>query len=181
MGEVIIDVRERDEFDAEHIKNSINVPLSTFSSQAPGILTQFMDRKVVIMCRSGNRAKMAKQQALQLGFSPDAGYSIYEGGIIKWKSEGKETIAQKKGHLPLLRQTHLIAGMMAFVGVLLGYTVHNGFFALSGFVGLGMTFAGATGNCLLSNFLAFAPWNKSIPEIKKEACIAGTGTSNCSN
>jgi len=124
---------------------------------------------------------MAKQQALQLGFNPSVGYEIYEGGILKWKQLGQQTVSRKKTHLPLLRQTHLIAGLMAFLGAVLGFTFHQGFFVLSGFVGLGMAVAGATGTCLLSNILALAPWNKSVPEIKQEACIAGTGSANCQN
>lgn len=179
MKEVIIDVRERDEFDAEHIQDSINVPLSTFDSQAPGILTQLMDRKLIIMCRSGNRAKMAQKQALALGFAPESGYDIFEGGILKWKEEGKKTVAKQKGRLPLMRQTHIGAGAIGLTGIALGYTLGIEYFAISAFVCGGLLFAGATGICMLTNVLAVMPWNKNVPGIKEEACVASSGRPNC--
>lgn len=40
MTEVILDVRERDEFEAEHVPGSISVPLSHLDSVAPGVLDQ---------------------------------------------------------------------------------------------------------------------------------------------
>jgi rhodanese-related sulfurtransferase len=179
MKEVIIDVRERDEFEAEHIKNSINVPLSHFSSVAPGVLDHFMDAKVTIMCRSGARAKMAENQALALGFSPAGGYQIYDGGILKWKKQGLDTVAHKAGHLPILRQTHIAAGLISLVGVLLGFFVNTWFFLIPGFVGAGLTFAGVSGICMMSNILGAMPWNKSTPELKKEICLASKGTASC--
>ena len=44
--------------------------------------------------------------------------------------------------------------------VLLGWMVHPGFYALSGFVGAGLTFAGATGYCGMAKLLALMPWNR---------------------
>lgn len=177
--EIIIDVRERDEYEAEHIENSIHLPLSNFSSMAPGILAHFLDRKIVLMCRSGNRAKMAKTQALALGFNPEMGYEVYEGGMLAWKAQRKPTVATRSKHLPILRQTHLAAGLLALLGVVLGFTVYPAFYLLAGFVGAGMAFAGASGTCVLSNVLALAPWNKHLPEIEREVCVASTGSPTC--
>ncbi len=179
MKQVIIDVRELDEFNAESIADSVHVPLSNFNSVAPGVLGHFLDRKVVIMCRSGARAKMALDQAKRLGFQPDGGYEVYPGGILNWKKQGQPTIARKSKHLPILRQTHLIAGGLGLTGVLLGYFAHPGFYALAGFVTAGLTFAGASGICLMSNILALAPWNKNLPTLKDEVCLASTGQTVC--
>jgi len=179
MKEVIIDVRERDEYKAEHVAESINVPLSQFGTVAPGVLAHFMDRKILLMCRSGKRSEMAAHEARRLGFSPEGGLEIYGGGILKWKELGGQTIAPKAGHLPILRQTHLVAGLLALSGVILGYTVSPGFLILSGLVGAGLSLAGATGLCLMSELLAKMPWNKDIPEIRKEVCQATKGDDSC--
>ncbi|PIT99493.1 MAG: hypothetical protein COT74_10865 [Bdellovibrionales bacterium CG10_big_fil_rev_8_21_14_0_10_45_34] len=179
MKEVIIDVREQDEYKAERIENSINLPLSHFATVAPGALSNFMDSKVIIMCRSGKRAELAMGQARQLGFEPAGGFEVYSGGILKWKQQLRPVISGVKHHLPILRQTHLAAGLIALFGAILGFTVHPGFFLMSGFVGLGLTVAGATGLCLMSEILAKMPWNKNIPDIKREVCAATKGDSSC--
>jgi rhodanese-related sulfurtransferase len=38
MKSIIIDVREDDEYSAEHIENSIHIPLSSFDKKAPSVL-----------------------------------------------------------------------------------------------------------------------------------------------
>lgn len=175
MREVIIDVREQDEYKAEHVPRSINVPLSYFGTMAPGVLSNLSDAKVVLLCRSGKRAQMAASEGKKLGFEPVGGYHIYPGGILAWKEKGGETIAVNRRHLPLLRQTHLGAGLLALTGVILGFSVNPLFFWLSGFVGLGLTVAGATGLCLMSEVLAKMPWNKNVPNIEQELCRATVG------
>ena len=44
--------------------------------------------------------------------------------------------------------------------VVLGYSVSDGFFLLSGAVGAGLTFAGVTGFCGMARLLATMPWNR---------------------
>ncbi len=163
MNEVIIDVRERDEFDSEHAPGSVNLPLSTFNSQAPGVLTQLKDKKLIVMCRSGNRAKLAVQQAQSLGLAFEKGYDydVYEGGILRWKREGKEVVSKKRSHFPLMRQTHAIAGSIVLASVLLGYLIDSVYFGIAGFVGAGLLFAGLSGVCMLTNILALMPWNRN--------------------
>ncbi|MGO7251628.1 YgaP-like transmembrane domain, partial [Rhizobium brockwellii] len=46
-----------------------------------------------------------------------------------------------------MRQVQITAGALVLAGVLLGLFVTPGFFALSAFVGAGLTFAGVTGWC----------------------------------
>ena len=59
MSEVIIDVRERDEYLQQHVQNSIKVPLSVFTAVVPGVLNQLRDREIRFMCRGGARATQA--------------------------------------------------------------------------------------------------------------------------
>src|SRR5674476_503334 len=82
MEEVILDVREQDEFAAQHIPGSVWVPLSQFGHTAPGLLQSLPGKKVLIMCRSGKRAKLALEQIEQLGFGGQLTAEVYEGGIL---------------------------------------------------------------------------------------------------
>jgi rhodanese-related sulfurtransferase len=54
----IIDVREKDEFTQEFIPGSIHLPMSQLDLLAPGILQHVKDDKILIMCKSGNRARL---------------------------------------------------------------------------------------------------------------------------
>lgn len=158
---VIIDVREKDEFAIEHIENSINVPLSMFSSMAPGILNQLKEKKIVLVCRSGPRANQAKAMALNLGFNDAHNYEIYEGGIIKWRQEGKSLVSGKTASaLPLARQVQLTVGVGVVIFSLLAVFVNPLFVWGAAFFGAGLTMAGVTGFCPLANLIAQMPWNK---------------------
>lgn len=177
MNSVIIDVREKDEFSAEHVANSIHLPLSEFQRQAPGVLSQLRDREILILCRSGNRAKMAMQQIA--GFGIDANCKVIEGGILEWKKQGKPTVALKKGHLPIIRQVQMTAGGISLASVIATFAVDPRFSAIAGAVGAGLFIAGATGTCLLAEILAKMPWNRTNPELKKELCEVSPGSEGC--
>ena len=64
---VILDVREKEEFQAEHVAESLFCPLSQFDLLAPGILKNIKESEVVIMCRTGNRATMAINELRRWG------------------------------------------------------------------------------------------------------------------
>ena len=49
---------------------------------------------------------------------------------------------------------------MVVLGVVLGVLVNPWFYALSAFVGAGLTFAGVTGTCALATILGVMPWNR---------------------
>jgi rhodanese-related sulfurtransferase len=178
MSEVILDVRERDEFEAEHVEHSINVPLSHFASVAPGVLNQIRERDVVILCRSGMRAKLAETQLRGLGFADKIRARVFDGGILAWKAAGKPTIAAKKNHLPLMRQVQLGAGLLVLASTALGLFVAPGFFGVTAFVGAGLTVAGATGFCGMAILLAKMPWNK-VPTLKEELCQVSPAGGDC--
>lgn len=180
MGEVILDVRERDEFEAEHIEHSINVPLSHFLPVAPGVLNQLKEKNVVIMCRSGNRAKLANDQIKNLGYSDKINAMVFEGGIVEWKRRGNKTLAKNAKHLPIMRQVQLVAGTTVLLTTILGAFVNPWFLLISAAFGAGLTVAGSTGFCGMANFLALMPWNKSIPTKTEELCQASPGNSECS-
>lgn len=179
MSPIFLDVRERDEFEAEHIEHSINVPLSHFASVAPGVLNQLQQRDVLILCRSGNRAKLAAAQIQQLGYSDKVSAKVYEGGILEWKRQGNPTLEKKKNHLPIIRQVHLVAGSVILVTSFLGAFVNPWFLAVSAFFGAGLTFAGATGYCGMAMLLAQMPWNRSKSFKQNELCQDTGNSRSC--
>lgn len=170
MSEVIVDVRERDEYAIEHVANSINVPLSVFSMVAPGVLTQLNDRKIIFMCRGGIRAAQAKTIASGLGFNNEHVYSVYEGGILQWIKNGNPVIkGNSKSALPLQRQVQLIIGFLVILFGVLGMLVNPWYSFAAAAVGGGLFIAGATGYCLMAQIVGWMPWNKSAPA-QSETC-----------
>jgi rhodanese-related sulfurtransferase len=176
MGEVIIDVRERDEYEVEHVKDSINVPLSVFTTVAPGVLNQLKDRKIQFMCRSGMRAQQAFEQAKGLGFDDAHTYSIYPGGIMAWINAGYPVQTAGKAPLPLMRQMQILMGILFMIFSALGAFVNPWFSTTTIVFGAGLLLAGLTGNCAVAAVLAKAPWNKADPKLKDEFCRA---SGNC--
>lgn len=179
MTEVILDVRERDEFEADHVEKSINVPLSHFASVAPGVLNQLNQKNVAILCRSGNRARLALDQLKQLGYADKITARVYEGGILAWKQTGHPTIVKRRNHLPIMRQVQLAAGLMVLVSTLLGAFINPWFLAISAFVGGGLTIAGSIGYCGMAVILSKMPWNKTVLSTNEELCQVSPSSVNC--
>jgi len=178
MSDVIIDVREKDEFSIEHAENAINVPLSSFSSMAPGILNQLKDRKIMFMCRSGARAAQAMSIASQMGFNDAHTFSNYAGGILQWKKEGQTTISTKgnKAPLPLIRQVQIVIGVLIISFGLMGALINPLFAYAAAAIGAGVLLAGATGFCALATMMSKLPWNRGDTKAQKEMCQASTGS-----
>ena len=175
MSEVIIDVRERDEYELEHVKHSINVPLSAFTTLAPGVLNQLKDREIVFMCRSGARATQASEQAKGMGYNDAHTYNVYPGGIVAWSKAGNPVQKGAKAPLTLVRQMQIIVGSLLVVFASLGAFVNSWFgIATIGF-GAGLLLAGVTGNCAVAAILTKAPWNKADPKFRKQYCEAVGG------
>jgi rhodanese-related sulfurtransferase len=154
---IILDVRERDEFEAEHIPESIFCPLSQFDLLAPGILKNLKNEEVTIMCRTGNRAKMAMNE-LKKHKVDHLSFAVFEGGIQKWKTEGK-TLQGKGSSVPLMRQVQMIASTLIFLAFLGYHFFAPGFIYLALFVGLGLGLSGFIGVCPMISFLQKMPWN----------------------
>lgn len=172
MTEVIIDVRESDEYQNQHVDGSINVPLSKFGLVAPGVFNQLKDRKIIFMCHSGARATQASEQAKGLGFNAEHEYEVYPGGIMGWIKQGNPVKKAEKSAMPLIRQVQIIMGLVFLVFASLGTFVNPWFSVVTVFMGAGMIFAGVTGDCAIASVIAKAPWNKADPTLKKTYCQA---------
>ena len=80
---VILDVREKDEYDAGHIPGAVLLPVGTINEETAASAIPEKDTVVLVYCRSGNRSKTASQVLADLGYT-----QIYEfGGIKDWPYE----------------------------------------------------------------------------------------------
>ena len=78
---IILDVREKDEYDAGHIKDAVLLPVSTINTDTAAQVIDSKDSVALVYCRSGNRSKKASSALAKLGYK-----NIYEfGGITTWK------------------------------------------------------------------------------------------------
>jgi len=152
---VIIDVREPFEYGEERIEGSDLHPLSSFDAEA--IHNKYGDQKLVFQCRSGKRSLDAAERYARRGGTP---YHL-EGGIEGWKASG-QSVHKPKGapKIGVMRQVQMTAGSLVVIGVLLGAFVNPWFLILSGFVGAGLVFAGASGWCGMAKLLGNMPWNR---------------------
>lgn len=151
---IIIDVREKDEFLAEHIEGSRLNPLTQFNPNE----VRSNGKKILLICRSGRRSLEA---LAKLGSASSNAYSI-QGGIRAWKEAGLDLAKKANVPISIMRQVQIVAGSMVFIGVLLGVTVSNWLLIIPAFFGAGLLFAGVTGTCGLAAVLSIMPWNRAF-------------------
>lgn len=152
---ILIDVREDYEHAQEKIGGSVNRPLSKLDPES--IRDEFGGKRLVFHCRSGKRSLDAAQRCKAEG---DPAFHLV-GGIEQWKASGRDVVRAEHGpRLPIIRQVMLVAGSLVAIGVALGAFVSPWFLILSGFVGCGLMFAGATGWCGMALLLGKMPWNQ---------------------
>lgn len=150
---VLVDVREADEYAAEHLPGAELQPLSKFD---PSQVRPSDGKKLVLYCRSGNRSTKAASQLLSQGVE----VSHLDGGIMAWKQAGYPTQKTANAPISLFRQVQIVAGSLVLLGTILGATVSPAFLLLSGFVGAGLMFSGITDTCAMGMLLAKLPYNQ---------------------
>ncbi len=92
----LLDIREADEFEMMHIKNSVHVPRGVlegaccwnYDDTVPA-LASARDQDVVVICRSGNRSVLAAQSMQQLGFTRVRSLKL---GIKGWNDNDIEMV-----------------------------------------------------------------------------------------
>lgn len=86
-NEVILDVREKDEYAAAHIPGSINIPHQEAAKHADRL--KKYDR-VYIHCQAGRRAQIAASLLEQAGLTNLV--CVSDGGMGDWIQEGYEVV-----------------------------------------------------------------------------------------
>ena len=160
MDVCILDVRTQAEVNTEALKNCIHIPLHELTAER--LQNELIKRNqqantVYLLCQSGKRAEAAANQ-LHGKIAQDV--CILDGGMNAVKQANIPLQASTKAVMSLERQVRIAAGALVMIGVVLGYVFHPGYFALSGFVGAGLTFAGLTDTCAMGILIARMPWNR---------------------
>lgn len=78
---VLLDVRSEEEYQAGHLPNAINIPISEFEKGIPDVPFA-KDTTTVVYCRSGPRANRVQQLLKQAGYS---GVYDMRGHFTKWQ------------------------------------------------------------------------------------------------
>jgi rhodanese-related sulfurtransferase len=156
-GAVLVDIREADEHARERIAGARHHALSKIDADSPA---RPGDDVLIFHCRSGMRTK-ANAEKLSAA-AQDCEVYVLDGGLDAWKKAGLPVALDRRQPIEIMRQVQIGAGSLVLIGVLLGALVDPFFYALSGFVGAGLLFAGVTGFCGMANLLALMPWNRRV-------------------
>lgn len=79
---VVVDIRERKEFNEGRITGSINIPLSSIKSRAAE-LKKFDDKQIIVVDKMGQHSAMAVKQLNGEGYDKVVRLN---GGIADWKA-----------------------------------------------------------------------------------------------
>lgn len=82
-GALLLDIRDKAEFDAGHIVDSINIPYSGLESRIDE-LNKHEGKPIVIVCKMGQHAGAAGTQLKKAGFE---NVSRLRGGIAEWRGQ----------------------------------------------------------------------------------------------
>lgn len=151
----LLDVRTPGEFEAEHVAGAYNVPLDTLGEHGPEIRAG-VDGPVVLVCRSGQRARRAEAALNGAGMTR---LHVLDGGMAAWAAAG-QPVRRGVPRMSLERQVRIAAGTLAATGGFLALLVHPLFAALPALVGSGLVFAGVTDTCAIGMLLARLPYDR---------------------
>jgi rhodanese-related sulfurtransferase len=154
-GAVLIDIREADEHARERIPGARHHALTRIDRDSPA---RSGDDVLIFHCRSGARTKGNAPRLAAA--APKCETYILEGGLDAWKKAGLPVALDRSQPIDIMRQVQIVAGSLVLLGVGLGAIVSPAFYALSGFVGAGLLFAGVSGFCGMARLLAVMPWNR---------------------
>lgn len=152
----LIDVRTPKEFREVHSSFARNLPLDSLDPRTVISGHSNVDQPLYFICRSGARAAKACEAFVAAGFTNVVNVA---GGTDAWDA-AELSVERGKKAISLERQVRLAAGLLVFLGSLLGYFIHDYWIALPAFVGAGLIFAGITDTCGMAMLLARMPWNQ---------------------
>ena len=151
---VLIDVRESGEFRGERVNGSVSHPLSSLDATK---ISQTHTGRIVMTCASGARARKAAQILVNAGLNQ---VCYIDGGMDALKRADFDVVTENNAPISIMRQVQITVGALSLLGVLLGYAIHPGFYAICAFTGAGLLFAGLSGTCMLATMLARLPYNR---------------------
>jgi rhodanese-related sulfurtransferase len=151
----ILDVRTPAEFATVHIPGSYNVPLGQLPEHA-GDLGSVIGEPVVLVCRSGARARQA-EQALREADVPRL--HLLDGGLAAWQAR-RLPVTRGRQRWSLERQVRGVAGALVLAGVVGGWLLWPPLALLAAAVGGGLAVSALTDTCGMALLLAKLPYNQ---------------------
>jgi rhodanese-related sulfurtransferase len=82
-GAVVVDLRDKAEFEAGHIVDAINIPFAAIETRMDE-LNPHKDKPMVLVCKMGQHAGSAGTQLRKAGFEQ---VSRLRGGIADWRAQ----------------------------------------------------------------------------------------------
>lgn len=95
QGAVMVDVREKREWEAGHVRGAKHHPLGTLSS-ALGSLPR--DRTIIVACRSGGRSARAARLLRSSGLD----VVDLAGGLTAWQDAGLPLVTARRGRAKVI-------------------------------------------------------------------------------
>ena len=80
---VVVDVRDKKDFDSGHIVDARNIPLTKLD-QRIAELEKFKDKPIVVVCKMGQQSSEACNKLKTAGYSQ---VTKLGGGITEWKAQ----------------------------------------------------------------------------------------------
>jgi glyoxylase-like metal-dependent hydrolase (beta-lactamase superfamily II)/rhodanese-related sulfurtransferase len=162
---LVVDVRLPAEYRSVHLEPSVLLPLDEIARRRSELPR---DRELVLVCRTGARARLAAAELAGLRTH------VLEGGIAAWQAAG-HPVVEGKSHMSLERQVRVAAGALACIGGALAVAVNSWFGLLPAFVGAGLVYAGITDRCGMAMLLAKLPYNRGSDGAGSATCAAPVG------
>lgn len=88
---VIVDVRERHEYQVEHIAGAHLLPLSEFDPAKLPIVPE--GKRLLLHCRSANRCGMAAAHLIESGYKGQI--NRLAGGMLAWVAAGAPVVSEQ--------------------------------------------------------------------------------------
>lgn len=84
QGELLLDIREADDYKEFHIPNSTNIPFGRMQSRLAE-LEPYRGKTIMVIDHSGVRAPRAWELLKKSGYAP---VLIVQGGVAEWQTAG---------------------------------------------------------------------------------------------
>ncbi len=80
---VVVDVREKKEYEEGHIVDSLNIPLAKLKQRMKE-LKKHQDKPIIVVCKLGQHSGEAAKQIMEAGYGEVFKLS---GGITEWRAQ----------------------------------------------------------------------------------------------
>ncbi|MEK9650460.1 MAG: rhodanese-like domain-containing protein [Gammaproteobacteria bacterium] len=80
---VLVDVRDREDFEKGHITNAINIPYKDFDQRLEE-LNKYQDSSIITICAMGRNAALSAEKLQKQGFKKTY---VLKGGLSSWLQE----------------------------------------------------------------------------------------------